>query len=198
MRTGSADVVEELLESLEICSKRLREIRSEVDAAAGLVNLALANAGHLRSSSSDEARIAGLLEKQRKEIVGEVRRLLAGTEPTASGPHLFSINSGERIARVGRRRIPLTATEFRLLEHLWARRPRSVSRAELLDHLYPDGDRPGDAVIDMFIFKIRQKLRNAGCSDASIDVVRGEGWLLNVDLSREAMALAGEGEAAGE
>ena len=33
----------------------------------------------------------------------------------------------------------------------------------------------------MIIFKIRQKLRNAGCKDASIEVVRGEGWYLNLE-----------------
>ena len=36
-------------------------------------------------------------------------------------------------------------------------------------------------MIDVIIFKIRQKLRNAGCDDASIEVVRGEGWFLNLE-----------------
>jgi two-component system, cell cycle response regulator CtrA len=106
----------------------------------------------------------------------------------ADGPFRFSLDPIQRVALIGRRRIPLTKAEFRLLECLWERRPRPASRKDLLDHLYGPDEHPSDAVIDVIIFKIRQKLKNAGCDDASLEVVRGEGWFLNLEPPASAKA----------
>ena len=175
------DLPERLFDTLEQCCKRLLSIREEVDASISLVNVAMASAAQLRSSSALRAQFADLLEAQRSAIVQEMSSLLAGLPGEARGPFPFSLDAVLRTARIGRRRIPLTRAEFKLLECLWERRPRPASRRDLLDHLYGEGEQPSDAVIDVIIFKIRQKLRNAGCDDASIEVVRGEGWYLNLD-----------------
>jgi len=113
---------------------------------------------------------------------GDAAALVGARSSGVAGPFRFSLDPLQRAAKIGRRRIPLTRAEYRLLECLWERRPNPASRQDLLDHLYgEDADQPSDAVIDVVIFKIRQKLRNAGCTDASIEVVRGEGWYLNLD-----------------
>ena len=175
------DLAEQLFETLEQCGKRLLAAREEVDNSLSLVNLAMAAMTHLRTSTVLRAQLGDLLEAQRAGIVRDLTSFLTpGSDPNR-GPFRFSLDPLQRVALIGRRRIPLTKAEFRLLECLWERRPRPASRQELLDHLYGEGDHPSDAVIDVVIFKIRQKLRNAGCTDASIEVVRGEGWFLNLE-----------------
>ena len=175
------DMAEQLFETLEQCGKRLRAAREEVDSSLALVNLAMATITHLRSSGVLREQLADLLQAQRAGIVQDVAALVGSGSTPASGPFRFSLDPIQRAARIGRRRIPLTRAEFKLLECLWERRPRPASRQDLLDHLYGEEEQPSDAVIDVIIFKIRQKLRNAGCTDASIEVVRGEGWIINLE-----------------
>ena len=176
------DLAEQLFDTLEQCGKRLLAAREEVDSSLALVNLAMAAVTHLRSAGVLREQLGDLLQGQRAAIVEDVAALVGARGGVAGGPFLFSLDPLQRAARIGRRRIPLTRAEYRLLECLWERRPHPASRQDLLDHLYgEDADQPSDAVIDVVIFKIRQKLRNAGCTDASIEVVRGEGWYLNLD-----------------
>jgi DNA-binding winged helix-turn-helix (wHTH) protein len=181
MPSSKDDLAEQLFETLEQCCKRLLAIREEVDGSIALVNVAMASVTQLRSSAALRGQFAELLEAQRAAIVQEVASLMAGTAGEARGPFRFSLDALQRTAKIGRRRIPLTRAEFKLLQCLWERQPRPASRRDLLDHLYGEDEQPSDAVIDVIIFKIRQKLRNAGCNDASIEVVRGEGWYLNLD-----------------
>lgn len=175
------DLAEQLFETLELCSKRLHAAREEVESSLALVNMAMAAVSHLRSSAVLRSQLADLLEAQRAGIVRDVVSLLNPGGARPDGPFRFSLDPMQRAALIGRRRIPLTKAEFRLVECLWERRPRPASRQDLLDHLYGADDQPSDAVIDVIIFKIRQKLKNAGCADASIEVVRGEGWFLNLE-----------------
>ena len=175
------ELAEQLFGTLEQCGERLRAIREEVDSSIALVNVAMATVTHMRASPALRHQLAELLEAQRREILRDVAALLrTGGEPSG-GPFRFSLDPMQRSAQIGRRRIPLTKAEFRLLECLWERRPRPASRQDLLDHLYGAGEQPSDAVIDVIIFKIRHKLKSAGCDDASIEVVRGEGWFLNLE-----------------
>ena len=174
-------LADELFETLEQCGKRLLAAREEVDGAISLVNVAMASVSQLRSSTVLRGQLGELLEEQRSAIVREVAALVANSPQAADGPFRFSLDPLQRVASIGRRRIPLTKAEFRLIECLWERRPRPASRQDLLDHLYGGGEQPSDAVIDVIIFKIRQKLRSSGCTDASIEVVRGEGWFLNLE-----------------
>ena len=174
-------LADELFETLEQACKRLLAAREEVDAAISMVNVAMASVTQLRSSTMLRSQLGELLAQERSAIVREVAALVSPARPSPDGPFRFSLDPMQRVALIGRRRIPLTKAEFRLLECLWERRPRPASRQDLLDHLYGGGEQPSDAVIDVVIFKIRQKLRSAGCNDASIDVVRGEGWFLNLE-----------------
>ena len=175
------DLADELFETLEQCCKRLLAAREEVEGSIAVVNIAMAAVAHLRTSSLLRNQLGELLAAQRAEIVREVAAMVAPAAAQLEPPFRFTLDPAQRVALIGRRRIPLTKGEFRLLECLWTRRPRPASRQDLLDHLYGRDEHPSDAVIDVIIFKIRQKLRNAGCADASIEVVRGEGWFLNLE-----------------
>ena len=177
------DLAEQLFETLEQCAQRLRAAREEVDSSLAQVNLAMAAVSHLRSSALLRGQLAELLDDHRAYIVRDLAALIGPGGAHSDGPFRFSLDPLQRAALIGRRRIPLTKAEFGLLECLWERRPRPASRQDLLNHLYGEEEHPSDAVIDVIIFKIRQKLKNAGCTDASIEVVRGEGWFLNLETT---------------
>ena len=179
--TKNDDLAEQLFETLEQCCKRLLAAREEVEGSIALVNVAMATVTHLRTSSLLRNQLGDLLEGHRADLVRDVAALVAPGAAEAAAPFRFSLDPMQRVALIGRRRIPLTKAEFRLLQCLWESRPRPASRQDLLDHLYGANEQPSDAVIDVIIFKIRQKLKNAGCTDASIEVVRGEGWFLNLE-----------------
>lgn len=110
--------------------------------------------------------------------------LLAAMQVTATPPPpvtSLNLDPHKRIATVGSRPVPLSQSEFTILELLWQAAPEAVSRRMMLECLYLGKEQPNETVTDVFIYNIRQKLKNAGCGDASIVGVRGVGWALATD-----------------
>lgn len=70
--------------------------------------------------------------------------------------------------------VPLTATEFDLLEILMGAPERVFSRDQLMNMGYRDGTVITDRTIDSHIRRIRKKFRKAGCDP--IETVRGVGY----------------------
>ncbi|HEX6086039.1 MAG TPA: response regulator transcription factor [Thermoanaerobaculia bacterium] len=77
--------------------------------------------------------------------------------------------------------LPLTLTEFNLLEAL-ARRPGVVkSRAQLLAEAYPNDVHVEERTIDTHVKRLRRKLAEAGAGDDDpIDTVHGVGYRFKV------------------
>ena len=76
--------------------------------------------------------------------------------------------------------LPLTLTEFNLLEAL-ARRPGVVkSRAQLLAEAYPNDVHVEERTIDTHIKRLRRKLAEAGAGEDPIDTVHGVGYRFKV------------------
>lgn len=159
-----------LVPLLEECAERLRATRRELDETLSRVEAALAEA-----VATD--RIEALLEAHHEKILRLVRGD-ARTGNAAGQVFPFRMDPVERVARVGRRRVPLTESEFRIVELMWEEMPSPVSRRMIVDRLYEGREAPSDQVVDMFIFRIRQKFTTAGCTDAVIQSVRGSGWRL--------------------
>ena len=99
-----------------------------------------------------------------KELVARVRAVLRRTEAAAQAPDV--IRAGDDVeldlprmeARVGGRRVELTATEFQLLTAL-ARQPgRVFTRAQLLDALHGVAFESYERAIDAHVKNIRRKL----------------------------------------
>lgn len=176
-KAASADVVA----TLEACVARLHGVRDEAEQGLALLHEAIAalRASQTLPRGADDFR--DLLKAHHDRLA----ETLLGARPAegepAPGGYRFRMDPHQRVARIGRRRIPLTPSEYQVLELLWQQMPSPVSRQSLLEHLYGDRDHSAESVIDMFIFKIRQKLRNAGCTDASIKGIRGVGWALELD-----------------
>ena len=76
--------------------------------------------------------------------------------------------------------LPLTLTEFNLLEAL-ARRPGVVkSRGQLLAEAYPNDVHVEERTIDTHIKRLRRKLAEAGAGEEPIDTVHGLGYRFRV------------------
>jgi DNA-binding response OmpR family regulator len=84
-----------------------------------------------------------------------------------------------RVSRAGVT-IPLTAKEFALLEFLMARAPESVSRAEILEHVWDVHFDTETNLVEVYINRLRQKLAVQGEAKI-IHTVHGVGYCLKVD-----------------
>lgn len=114
------------------------------------------------------------------EVVERVKAVLRRARPSASEPVLrvggLEVDSRGMEVRAAGRRLELTLSEYRLLEHL-ARHPgRVFSRAELLAACLPDSDAL-ERVVDAHLGSVRHKLAAAGVAGV-FETVRGVGYRL--------------------
>src|SRR5579884_1680990 len=72
--------------------------------------------------------------------------------------------------------VPLTATEFRLLEYLMSRRGIVFSREQLLDAVWGLDKAVTDRTVDVYILRLRQKLEEDPSNPTLIRSVRGFGY----------------------
>ena len=112
-------------------------------------------------------------------------RLLASLK--ASGSELpetlcggrLSVDQVQRLIRIDGHPIGITEMEYRVLELLAFARNNVVTRAMLLKHLYRRADdQPQPKIIDVFISKLRKKLRSASGGAEFIETIPQRGWIL--------------------
>ena len=114
-----------------------------------------------------------------KELVARIHAVLrrpGGGETVrriAVGPLIIDLDKFEVTA--GGVRVDLTATEFRILQFLAARRGRVFSRDQILDFLWGQEKAVIDRTIDVHIRNLREKLGEAG---SLVKNIRGVGYKL--------------------
>lgn len=81
-----------------------------------------------------------------------------------------------RAARAGKT-ILLSATEYSLLEHLMRHANRTLTRAQILDHVWQYDFNGQDNVLDVYISYLRQKI-DKGHREKLIHTTRGVGFCL--------------------
>jgi DNA-binding response OmpR family regulator len=96
----------------------------------------------------------------------------------------MEINFSTYKARRGGKEIEMTAKEFDLLHHLWVHRNETVSRDDLLEHVWGVDDSVTTRTIDNFIVRLRQKLEADPAHPRCIVTVHGVGYRLVVDADR--------------
>ncbi len=112
-----------------------------------------------------------------QRIKALLRRVEGGGETTDSIEHL-----GVRIDRirhqvmVGRERLELTPTEFRLLEIMLRQPGRAFSRHQLMDAAIGEGSIVLERTIDVHVKTLRRKLSVLGGPGDLIETVRGVGY----------------------
>jgi len=110
-------------------------------------------------------------------IFALVRRSKGLAVPVVSIGNL-SIDLSAKTAEIAGARVHLTGKEWRLLEALALNKGKTLTKEALLEDLYGGMDEPEVKIIDVFICKLRAKLRLAGCDGALVDTVWGRGYRL--------------------
>ena len=98
----------------------------------------------------------------------------------------MSLDLAEKKAFVEGETLPLTRKEYEVLEYLALRKGTTISKDMFLNHLYGGGDEPEVKIIDVFVCKIRRKIKALTGGDPLIDTVWGRGYVLNDPEKRPA------------
>jgi len=115
-------------------------------------------------------------------------RASGGEMPDSLCGGRLSVDQVQRLIRIDGNPIGITEMEYRVLELLAFARNNVVTRAMLLKHLYRRADdQPQPKIIDVFISKLRKKLRSASGGAEFIETIPQRGWILR-DISPESGA----------
>jgi exonuclease VII small subunit len=97
----------------------------------------------------------------------------------------LAVDQVQRLIRIDGHPIAITEMEYRVLELLAYARNNVVTRNMLLKHLYRRADdQPQPKIIDVFISKLRKKLRLASGGAEFIETIPQRGWILrDIDAS---------------
>lgn len=126
-----------------------------------------------------------------------VRRALAdraatGVQPATAPRHRtgLTLDLGRKKLRIDGETAGLTYREFELLQFLVLREGRTVSRTEIIDSLWSDGDQevPNERTIDVHVRRLRAKLGEYG---EVVRTVRGGGY--RFDRHADVVIRYGEG-----
>jgi DNA-binding response OmpR family regulator len=90
------------------------------------------------------------------------------------------LNSATHLVTANGQPVDLSATEYRLLEHLLRHAETIVSRDQLAEHVWGGEYDPFSNVADVYIGYLRRKLRAAGVAEPLIHTIRGLGYMLKV------------------
>lgn len=117
-----------------------------------------------------------------RELIARVRAVLRRSERPEPEPTRFLSHGPIKLdldrfkAFLGEEEVPLTVTEFRILQTLASYPGKVFSRDELMDRAYPDGSVVSDRTIDSHIKRIRKKFEEKGHNP--IFTVHGLGYRL--------------------
>ena len=127
-------------------------------------------------SAEDSEEAASRLLDSIKASGGEMPETMCGGR--------LAVDQMQRLIRIDGHPIGITEMEYRVLELLAYARNNVVTRQMLLKHLYRRADdQPQPKIIDVFISKLRKKLRNASNGAEFVETIPQRGWILrDVDL----------------
>ncbi|MGH6928721.1 MAG: response regulator transcription factor CtrA [Dongiaceae bacterium] len=97
----------------------------------------------------------------------------------------LSVNLDTRVVEVEGQPLHLTGKEYGILELLSLRKGTTLTKEMFLNHLYGGMDEPELKIIDVFVCKLRHKLKAATGGDSYIETVWGRGYVLR-DPSEDA------------
>ncbi|XDZ67694.1 response regulator transcription factor [Alphaproteobacteria bacterium LSUCC0226] len=112
-----------------------------------------------------------------------------GSATISVGNLIFDLS--RNYAKVGEKRLDLTAKEFRIIEFLALRKGAVLSKDAFLSHLYGGIDEPEPKIIDVFICKLRRKLVDNGTEGLNIDTIWGQGYTLREIRDYQALEKTG-------
>jgi len=142
------------------------------EAHKGIAELHQQMLGAPPSSNQDDGdEIASRLLSALRASGGEMPATLCGGR--------LAVDQVQRLIRIDGHPIAITEMEYRVLELLAFARNNVVTRTMLLKHLYRRADdQPQPKIIDVFISKLRKKLRMASNGAEFIETIPQRGWIL--------------------
>jgi two-component system cell cycle response regulator CtrA len=99
----------------------------------------------------------------------------------------IAVNLDGKTVEVNGARVHLTGKEYQMLELLSLRKGTTLTKEMFLNHLYGGMDEPELKIIDVFICKLRKKLKSVA-KDHHIETVWGRGYVLNDPPQEKAAA----------
>jgi two-component system, cell cycle response regulator CtrA len=88
------------------------------------------------------------------------------------------INFDDRVITVDGKEIKLTGTEYSILELLASKKGTIIKKDTFINHLYHGINERQPKIVDVFICKLREKLKKASGGEEYITTVWGRGYLL--------------------
>jgi DNA-binding response OmpR family regulator len=164
---------------LDEVAHRFRDIQRSSERGIALLQVA-------RALAAREGREIDALREMQELFIQQSQRapsanISIDSENDETGPEgRIKMDPAAGIAEIGQQRLPLTRSEFKVLELLWEQRPSPVPREALINRLYPEESRVETGALDVFIHQLRKKLSALEAADAQILSVRGQGWKLVV------------------
>jgi DNA-binding response OmpR family regulator len=177
MSKSDSEATGSIASILDEVAHRLRDIQRSSERGIALLQMA-------RALAAREGKEIDALRDMQQLLIQQSQRGLAGNLSTnpkngeAGSQDRIKLDPTTGIAEIGQQRLPLTRSEFKVLELLWEQRPSPVPRHALLDRLYPEESRVETGALDVFIHQLRKKLSALDAADAQILSVRGQGWKL--------------------
>jgi DNA-binding response OmpR family regulator len=120
-----------------------------------------------------------------RELLARIRAILRRIEnqlPQTESREIqignLHVNFAAYTARINKQEVKLSHKEFDILHHLYQHKNQTVSRDDLLDHVWGNDYQPTSRTIDNFILKLRQKIENDPNDARIIMTVHGIGYKL--------------------
>ena len=169
-------------DGMDLC-RRIRESKT----------LAMTPVMFLTAKSSEGDRISGLemgaddyITKpfSPREVVARVhavlRRFERPMEPSVIQAGDLMIDPNAMQVTVKEKPVPMTATEFRLLEYLARNAGRVFTRDQILDSVWRDTQYVTPRSVDVYVRKIREKIERDPENPRFVKTVRGAGYRFEV------------------
>ena len=117
-------------------------------------------------------------EEAASRLLASIKASGGNMPETLCGGRL-AVDQTQRLVRIDGHPIGITEMEYRVLELLAYARNNVVTRTMLLKHLYRRvDDQPQPKIIDVFISKLRKKLRMASDGAEFVETIPQRGWIL--------------------
>ncbi len=114
-----------------------------------------------------------------------IRRAAGWANPLLQvGP--IALDSITQVVKVNGAPITLTAFEYRLLEYFVIHTGRVISKSELTEHLYEDGDEHDSNVLEVLIARLRRKI-DPEQRLHPLETLRGRGYRFGAQWERPAV-----------
>ena len=111
-----------------------------------------------------------------------IRRTRGHSESTIRTGRM-TVNLDRRLVEIDGRPLPLPDKEYRVLELLCLRKGKTLTKEMFLSHLYGGRDEPDSKIIDVYVCKLRKKLKDATGESHIIETIWGRGYLLREPAS---------------